>query len=136
MKLFCQSIQFTELFQDSVKPQLNTLSVRFARPNRPYIADVSASHSCLLQGPSAESSPAKPRPAAGLAGVPALKFAQRYGAPDPGAVGDYGGGGAAGGGGGAEPDRALGLNGSSAPAGAPLRSGHGPRLSVLAYGNP
>ena len=66
--------------------------------------------------------------------MPAVKFAQRYGAPDRGAVGDYGGGGAADGGGGAEPDLALGLNGSSAPAGAPRRSGHGPHLTVLAYG--
>lgn len=51
--------------------------------------------------------------------MPAVKFAQRYGAAERGG---------AGGGGGAEFDLAAGLNGSSAPGGALGRSGNGPCL--------
>ncbi|KAK9819184.1 hypothetical protein WJX81_007202 [Elliptochloris bilobata] len=66
---------------------------------------------------SAESSPAKPPQGADLAAVPAVKFAQRYVAPDRGV--------AAGGGG--EPDLAPGPPGSSAPEGGrlPLAAGAG-----------
>lgn len=101
----------------AVPARFKQASVKQASVKQAHATVLKRACVCVLQGPSAESSPAKLPPAAGLADVPAVKFAQRYGPPDRGAAGD---------GSSTEPDLAAGLNGSSAPAGTTDRFGDGP----------